>query len=122
MPTDQPVNEARTIERLPIDSSNLKAVGYDADRQILSVEFHPAAGNDQGSIFHYYNVPVVVFEDMGTAESRGRFYSQHIRGHYVAKPMTGKCPACGAIGFIAEHCGFCADGIVREIDRQHKEG
>lgn len=121
MPTDKPANEARTIERLPIDSSNLKAVGYDVERQILSVEFHPTAGNELGSIFHYYGVPLTLFEDMGVAESRGRFYATQVRGKFTGKPMTGKCPECGAVGLIGEACGYCDAGVIREIDRTHKE-
>lgn len=121
MPAENPVNEARTIERLAIDSSNLRAVGYDEQRQILSVEFHPTAGNELGSIFHYYSVPIAVFEEMGQAESRGRFYAQNIRGKFTGKPMTGKCPECGAVGLIGEACGYCDAGVIREIDRTHKE-
>lgn len=110
-----PVNEARTIERLPIDSSNLKSVGYDEARGILAVEFQ------SGAIFHYYQVPLHVFEDMGSADSRGRYYAKEIRGKFVGKPMTGKCGDCGAQGLIAEKCEYCAVGVVREIDRQHGE-
>lgn len=110
-----PVNEARTIERLPVDSSNLKSVGYDETRGILAVEFQ------SGAIFHYYQVPLQVFEDMGAAESRGRYYAKEIRGRFVGKPMTGKCPACGASGLIGEKCDYCSEGTVREIDRQHAE-
>lgn len=110
--SDHP-NEARSIHRLVVDSSNLKAVGYDEARQILSVEFQG------GSIFHYYSVPPDVFEALGTAESRGQFYAKKIKGTYVGKPMTGKCPECGATGLIGEACAACSAGIVREIDRMH---
>jgi hypothetical protein len=109
-------NEARTIERMLVDSSNLKSVGYCDKRQILSVEFQ------SGSIFHYYNVPPTVFEEMGVAPSRGQFYAKEIRGKFTGKPMTGKCPECGAVGLIKERCGYCHDGVIREIDRTHKEG
>ncbi len=114
------MNESRTIERLPIDSSNLKAVGYDEARRVLSVEFV------SGSIFHYYDVPITVFEEMGSAESRGAFYAKQIRGKFTGKPMTGLCPTCKAHGLIGEKCnstterGEACSSVVREIDRTHK--
>lgn len=110
-----PVNEARTIERLPVDSSNLKSIGYDEARGILAVEFQG------GSIFHYYGVPLAVFEELGQAESRGHFYAKKIRGSFPGKPMTGKCPECLAPGLIDEPCDVCHEATVREIDRQHKD-
>lgn len=118
------VNEARTIERLPVDSSGLKSIGYAEDRQILSLEF------TSGTVFHYYQVPPQVFEDLGAAESRGKFYSKNIRGKFVGKAMTGKCAKCGGVGLIGESCERqdvdhpaevqTCGGDVREIDRVHK--
>lgn len=108
------MNEANTIERMKVDSSGIAAIGYDEKRQLLSLEF------TSGTIFHYYKVPPQVFEDLGSAPSRGRFYANHIRGRFVGKPMTGLCPLCQAKGLIGEKCGYCDDGVVREIDRQHK--
>lgn len=113
--SDTTINEARTVTRLPIDSSNLKSVGYDESRGILAVEFA------SGAIFHYYQVPLVVFEQMGEAESRGRFYAKEVRGKYHAAVMTGKCHLCGAMGLIGEKCEYCTEGQVRAIDRQHGE-
>ncbi len=115
------MNESRTVERFKVDSSGLAAVGYDEHRSLLSIEF------TSGAIFHYYDVPLHVFEELGLAESRGKFYAQRIRGKFTGRPMTGKCPQCGGAGLIGEHCNaelkhdeFC-DGIVREIDRTHKD-
>lgn len=115
MSTTTAVNEARTIVRYDIDSSNLKSAGYDEARGILAVEFQ------SGAIFHYYQVPLQVFEDFGAAESRGRYYAKEIRGKYHGVAMTGKCPACGAMGLIGEKCDSCREAEVRAVDRQHKE-
>lgn len=117
MPTpDHPVNEARTIPRDLIDSSGIKAVGYDDERQILSLEFH------SGTIFHYYKFPLTAFEAFGAAESRGQHYAREIKGKYLGKPMTGLCASCQAKGLIGEKCDFCGEGVIREIDRTHTEG
>lgn len=117
MPTpDTSLNEARTILRDPIDSSGIKAVGYDEARQILALEFH------SGTIFHYYKFTLQDFERFGAAASRGQFYAREIKGKFVGKAMTGLCSACQAKGLIGEPCGYCEDGVIREVDRTHGEG
>lgn len=108
-------SEARTIERLPVDSSNLKSIGYSADRQVLAIEFASS-----GLVLHYDNVPLDVFERLGAAESRGRFYAKEIKGKYSARTMTGLCPACGLTGYVGERCDECGGATVRAIDRTHK--
>jgi hypothetical protein len=108
-------SEARTIERILIDSSNLKSVGYDEARQVLAVEFLSS-----GHVLHYDKVPPEVFGELCAAPSRGQFYARQIKGKYPARPMTGLCPMCGLLGYIGEKCADC-DGIVREIDRTHKQ-
>ena len=107
-------SEARTIPRLPIDSSGIKSIGYAEDRQILAVEFH------SGSVIHYDNVTLDTFEALGAAESRGKFYSREIKGKFSGRAMTGLCPQCKAAGYIGEPCE-CQMGVVREIDRTHKQ-
>ena len=111
---DAKPSEARTIERLEIDSSNLKSVGYSADRQVLAVEFRSS-----GHVLHYDNVPAEVFEELGRAPSRGVFYAKQIKGKFSARPMTGLCPKCAHLGYIGEQCEHCKKAIVREIDRRH---
>lgn len=112
-------SEARTIERLAVDSSNLKSIGYSEDRKILAIEFASS-----GHVLHYDGVPLDVFEALGKAESRGQYYARNIKGKYPARPMTGLCPKCAILGYIGEQCagfeGAACDGIVREIDRTHK--
>ncbi len=111
----QVVNEARTIDRLPVTSSSLKTIGYDVARSILAIEFQ------SGAIFHYYQVPLELAQQLNNAESTGRFYAKEIRGKFIGKPMTGKCQACGATGLILEKCEFCDEGTYREIDRVHTD-
>lgn len=109
-----PQSEARAIERVLVDSSNLKSIGYSADRQVLAIEFLSS-----GHVLHYDGVPPAKFEELCAAESRGKFYAKEIKGKYPARPMTGLCSKCGLLGYIGEQCADC-DGIVREIDRTHK--
>lgn len=113
--TEHKPSEARTIERIEIDSSNLKSVGYDADRRIMAVEFLSS-----GHVLHYDGVGPDVFEAFGLAESRGKFYAKQIKGKFSARPMTGLCPRCAFLGYIGEQCEHCKEATVREIDRTHK--
>lgn len=117
MPTPVPhtPSEARTIERLPIDSGAIKSVGYAEDRRVLAIQFLAS-----GLVLHYYDVPLDVFEAFGSAPSRGAFYARHIRGQFTAKPMSGLCPKCAAWGYIGERCDDCGTATIREVDRQHK--
>lgn len=108
------MNEARTIDRLLVDSSNIKSLGYDENRQILSVEFLAS-----GAIFHYRGVPVGVFEAFGAAASRGAFFAKEIRGKFSAERMDGLCRLCLTSGLVGEPCEVegCS-GIVVAISKR----
>lgn len=86
----------------PVVSSNLQAVGFDAERQRVAVQFK------NGKIYYYAGVSLEAQEQFAKAESLGGFYSRHIRGRYVGELMTGECPKCGdAPGFAGETCADC---------------
>ena len=116
------VNEARTIERILVDSSNIKSLGYAEDRQILAVEFIAS-----GAIFHYRGVPLGVFEAFGAATSRGAFFAREIRGKFSGERMDGLCPKCLQRGLVGEPCEHAdptqlddvpCTGIVRAIEKR----
>lgn len=92
------MNEARTIERLPVDSSNITSIGYAEDRQILAIQFK------SGSLFHYRGVPLAVFEAFGAAPSRGSFFAKEIKGKFTSERMDGMCPVCMLPGLVGELC------------------
>ncbi len=64
------------MERVRVSSSNMKAVGYDAEAQILEVEFL------NGSIYQYFYVPEYKFEGLLRASSKGGYLNDHIKGGY----------------------------------------
>lgn len=117
--TEHTPSEARTIDRYAVDSSNLKSIGYCAERRVLAIEFLSSR-----QVLHYDGFPPEKFEELAKSESRGKFYAREIKGKYSARPMTGLCPTCGLLGYIGEQCegidGAACAGIVREIDRTHK--
>lgn len=60
--------------RIPVDSSNIKSVGFDSNT--LEVEFH------SGGIYQYYGVPTDVYHYFMNAPSKGKFFHQFIRDKY----------------------------------------
>jgi KTSC domain len=64
------------IQRQPVQSSGLAAVGYSKRRHILEIEF------TNGAIYRYVEVPPSVHRDLMSAESKARFYDQNVRGKY----------------------------------------
>lgn len=61
------------MERQPVKSTNVSAVGYDAEEKILEVAFR------NGGIYQYAGVQPEMYADLLAAESVGRFVSQVVR-------------------------------------------
>ena len=73
----------RALPRVPVRSSNLASVGYDARSQTLEVAFR------RGSVYQYYGVPARVYEGLMRAESHGRYLDQYVKkGGYRYREMT----------------------------------
>jgi hypothetical protein len=64
------------IERSPVNSSNIKSVGYDKDGKTLVVEFN------NGSLYHYSDVPSSAHAELMAAKSVGSHLNKNIRGVY----------------------------------------
>ncbi|MHB9099859.1 MAG: KTSC domain-containing protein [Syntrophales bacterium] len=64
------------MERMPVTSSNIRAIGYDSDSQTLEVEFN------YGSVYQYGGVPQDEHEAMMNADSKGTYLNVHIKGRY----------------------------------------
>jgi hypothetical protein len=64
------------IPRQSVQSSAIAKVGYSKRRHILEIEFV------NGAVYRYLNVPVMVYRDLMSAESKARFYDSNIRKHY----------------------------------------
>lgn len=67
------------MQRIPVNSSALASIGYDAAKQVLELEFHKTG------IYHYFNVPTAVYEEMLAASSLGSYLNGHIKGRYPYK-------------------------------------
>ena len=62
--------------RTPVHSSNIRSIGYDADGEVLQIEFH------DGAVYEYYGVPPSVHESLMGARSHGSYLHRHVRNRY----------------------------------------
>jgi KTSC domain len=59
----------------PVESSNIRAIGYDAATKHLRVQF------SSGAIYEYADVSATKHADLLAADSAGKHFAKHIRGH-----------------------------------------
>jgi hypothetical protein len=69
--------EEFVMDRVPVESSMLRSIGYDADAKILEVEFV------NGSVYRYFDVPPAAHERLMNAKSHGSHFNANIRGAFV---------------------------------------
>ena len=74
--SDSPEPIVSHIQREPIASSAISAVGYSKRLHALEIEFR------NGAIYRYLNVPPSVHGALISAPSKTRFYDENIRGKY----------------------------------------
>lgn len=70
------------MERVPVQSSNVLSVGYDAEDGILEVEY---AG---GSVYEYYRVPKHVFDGLTTSSSPGHYVATNVKDVYQYRRIS----------------------------------
>ena len=66
----------------PVESSAVKAIGYDADADDAYVEYL------DGGLYAYEGVPARVFEELTSAESKGTFVNTVIK-EYPFRAVAG---------------------------------
>jgi len=64
------------VDRQPVRSKDLAAVGYDAESRTLEIEFL------SGGVYQYFDVPPPVHDGLMKASSHGKFFHAHIRNKY----------------------------------------
>ena len=78
------------MERAPVKSSNIKAIGYDAATQTLEVEFHG------GAVWLYSGISAEVHAEIAKAESVGRWFNARIKGKFEGKRIPETASHVGA--------------------------
>lgn len=66
-----------TQERVYVDSSMLSWVAYDAEEEVLTVEFV-----NNGEIWAYYEIPQEIYDELLEAPSVGRFMRANVLGTF----------------------------------------
>lgn len=62
------------MKRIPVNSSAIVSIGYDAAKELLEVEFV-----DHGGIYQYYDVVKAEYEELMRASSIGAYFNQYIK-------------------------------------------
>ncbi|MEV4557714.1 KTSC domain-containing protein [Kitasatospora sp. NPDC049285] len=63
------------MQLVPVQSSNLAAVGYEPMTYLLEIQFR------NGTAYQYFNVPSAVHQGLMEAQSKGQYFD-----HFVKKP------------------------------------
>jgi len=61
------------VQREPVDSSSIAAVGYDAGTRTLEIEFH------NGRIYQFFGVPAEMAQALRAAKSTGAYFNKYVR-------------------------------------------
>ena len=77
MPCERMCDRVVPVDMIPVLSSNVAAIGYDARTSTLLVRFH-----DGDRVYRYSGVPVAVYRAFLAAPSKGRFLAHFIKGLY----------------------------------------
>jgi len=64
------------MEMIPVRSSAINAIGYDADTQRMKIIF------TEGKTYDFCRVPPYIYNGLLTATSKGTYYNVHIRDRY----------------------------------------
>ena len=64
------------MQRTPVSSSNIESIGYDESSCTLEIEFN------NGSVYQYFDVPTVVYEEFIASDSKGGYLAKNIKGRY----------------------------------------
>lgn len=72
----------KSIQRKPVESSNITSIGYSSTIKTLELEF------TSGTVYQYFDVPRSVYLDLMKADSHGRFFSQYVRNEFEYEKQT----------------------------------
>lgn len=75
------------IQLTPVKSSQIAAIGYDANSQTLAIQFK-GKGDAPGSVYHYANFTAEDWAEFQAAESVGSHFYRHIKPRADRFPYT----------------------------------
>lgn len=69
------------IEMIPVTSSNIAAVGYDPETQVMRVEFH------RSGLYELQDVPQAEYEMLIASASIGSTYASFFKDRYETRKL-----------------------------------
>lgn len=69
------------MQRIEVESSNIKSIWYDVNNSILEIEF-----NDN-SVYQYLNVPEYEYNWIMSADSHWKYLNSNIKNNYKYKQI-----------------------------------
>ena len=69
------------MDPVPVDSTLLLWVAYSPEQQRLRLKFR------SGELYDYSRVPQTIYQDLLTADSKGRYFNQHIRDAFPTQRL-----------------------------------
>lgn len=72
------------MNRQPVESSNIRSVGHDPEKNVLEVEF------TNGGLYQYADVPAKVHEELIGADSVGKYFGANVRNSFKATRIDQK--------------------------------
>jgi hypothetical protein len=67
------------MERVQLQSSSLRSVGFNPNEKVLEVEFQ------SGEVYQYFGVQEPIFRELMLASSKGAFFNCCIEDHFPYK-------------------------------------
>jgi hypothetical protein len=84
------MNKSTVIHRYPVQSSLFISVGYCPYTCIFDIELK------DGSVYRYYGVPALTCWNLLCADSKGRYFNQHIKSAFTYQRISP--PRCSFEG------------------------
>lgn len=69
----------KTIDTMPVESSQIHSIGYDAESETLAVRFKDRKTSAPTSLYHYTGFTQANFDALKTADSLGSHFYKHIK-------------------------------------------
>jgi len=85
------------MEREPLQSGTIRAIGYDPAAQVLEIEFQ------SGRVYRYLGVAPTVVAALRAAPSAGALFSRQIRNNYECWRLVRLAPSADAAKEPAPH-------------------
>lgn len=109
------------MQRIPVESSDIVAIGYDEKTRTLEIEFK------ESRVYQYYDVEPPIYERFMKADSYGQYFYAFVNGHYRYKRLeqNGEPSAQKPLAFVtgnkSKFRALCAASQPLGIDVEQVE-